>query len=217
MIGRRRATLASVLLAAGVMAWGAPGARAQDFFSALFGGFAPRPPVVTPSRPMAYGSYEDELRSQPRQSYGGGGRSAYCVRSCDGRYFPLPTSGDSATASCSSLCPASATRVVYGSSNDIDDATTSSGQTYASLPNAFRYRTEMVASCTCNGKDAFGLAQVRIEDDKTLRKGDIVAGANGLVVASGRPDRRNVANFTPAPASIRSKYERTAAPVVASE
>lgn len=215
MIDRRRATLASALLAAAAVAWGAPGAHAQDFFSALFGGFAPRPPVVAP-RPMAYGSYEDEMRSQqPRQSYGGGGHAAFCVRSCDGRYFPLPTSGDSATASCNSLCPASATKVVYGSSNDIDNAVTSSGQTYASLPNAFRYRTELVASCTCNGKDAFGLAQVRIEDDKTLRKGDIVAGANGLVVANGRVDRRSAANFTPAPASIRSKYERS--PVIAAE
>ena len=54
---------------------------------------------------------------------------------------------------------------------------------YSELPNAFRYRNELVAGCTCNGKDQIGLAPVKIEDDPTLRKGDIVAGENGLLVA----------------------------------
>src|SRR5205085_9198561 len=69
------------------------------------------------------------------------------------------------------------------------------------LPNAFRYRNEIVAGCTCNGKNPAGLAQVKVEDDPTLRKGDIVAGADGLVVASRNAnDRRGVAmNFSPLP------------------
>jgi hypothetical protein len=144
----------------------------------------------------------------------GGGSQAFCVRTCDGRYFPISTGGNqSSAASCHSFCPASETKVVYGSS--IDHAATESGKLYSQLPNAFRYRNELVSGCTCNGKDAAGLAQIKIEDDPTLRKGDIVAGANGLVVASRVSEKRGAVNFSPASASLRARYQRV--PVVAAE
>ena len=55
---------------------------------------------------------------------------------------------------------------------------------------------------------------MKIEDDPTLRKGDIVAGANGLMIAQS--SRRSAAlNFTPAPKSVREKFERL--PVVAAQ
>ena len=120
------------------------------------------------------------------------------MRTCDGRYFPI-TAADSQSraASCNSFCPASETKVVYGSS--IDSAATENGKPYSELPNAFRYRNELVAGCTCNGKDQIGLAPVKIEDDPTLRKGDIVAGADGLMVAGRSADRRGASlNFSPA-------------------
>ena len=82
--------------------------------------------------------------------------------------------------------------------------------------NAFRYRNEIVAGCTCNGKDQIGLAPVKIENDPTLRKGDIVAGENGLLVAGRSADKRGAAlNFSPASERVRAKYARM--PVVASE
>ena len=63
----------------------------------------------------------------------------------------------------------------------------------------FAIATRLVAGCTCNGKDQIGLAPVKIEDDPTLRKGDIVAGANGLVVAGRSADKRGASlNFSPA-------------------
>jgi hypothetical protein len=191
-------------------------ARAQDFFSGLFGAFAGRPPAA-PMPPMSYGSPVDEGRPVspvPRSS--GASRVAFCVRSCDGRYFPMPvTEGESAATICNNFCPASPTKVMYAGSGGIDNATTSSGQAYTDLPNAYRYRNEMVSGCTCNGKDGLGLAAVKIEDDRTLRKGDIVAGADGLVIATGRTDKRKTASFTPAPRSIRSKFETL--PVLAAE
>ena len=86
--------------------------------------------------------------------------------------------------------------MVYG--GDIDRAATETGKPYSELPNAFRYRNEMVAGCTCNGKDQFGLAKVDIENDPTLRKGDMVAGSDGLKVAGRTADRRGTAlNFSP--------------------
>ena len=98
----------------------------------------------------------------------------------------------------------------YGGS--IDNAT-ANGKAYSDLPNAFKYREQLVEGCTCNGKDPVGLASVKIEDDPTLRKGDIVAGPEGLVVANrGGADRRGAAlNFSPAPEKIRAKFSRVAA------
>jgi hypothetical protein len=200
----------------------APTAQARDFISALFGAFSDNPSLAPsrsePSTALPFASPGDLFGrpaepARPRVSYGGG--QAYCVRTCDGRYFPI-TAGDgqSRATSCNSFCPASETKIVYGSS--IDQAATENGKPYSELPNAFRYRTELVAGCTCNGKDQIGLAPVKIEDDPTLRKGDIVAGANGLVVAARVSDRRGASlNFSPASASVRAKYQRV--PVVASE
>ena len=189
----------------------APAAQAQDFFSALFGGFGrSRAPMIR----LPFGNEGDPSgQGYSRPRYGGG--QAYCVRTCDGRYFPLPAADNqSRAATCSNLCPASDTKIVYGSG--IDNAATETGKPYSELPNAFRYRNELVAGCTCDGKDQLGLAPVRIEDDPTLRKGDIVAGANGLVVASPAADRRGASlNFSPASAQVRAKYQRV--PVVAAE
>jgi hypothetical protein len=94
--------------------------------------------------------------------------------------------------------------VVYGSS--IDAAATEDGKMYSQLPNAFRYRSELVAGCTCNGRDKVGLAQIPIEDDPTLRKGDLVAGASGgLSAASNDAARRAQPNLSQAPDTIRTR------------
>ena len=78
------------------------------------------------------------------------------------------------------------------------------------------YRNELVSGCTCNGKDQIGLAPVKIENDPTLRKGDIVAGENGLLVAGRSADKRGAElNFSPASEKVRAKYDRV--PVVARE
>ncbi|WP_028349300.1 DUF2865 domain-containing protein [Bradyrhizobium murdochi] len=192
----------------------APAAQAQDFFSQLFGGFAR--PRHQPNTQMPFPNDDGQVyapRGEGRTRYGVGGSQAYCVRTCDGRYFPL-TASDNASrgTSCNKLCPASETKVFYGSS--IDDAAAENGKAYSELPNAFRYRNELVGGCTCNGKDQVGLAQVKIEDDPTLRKGDIVAGENGLLVAGRSGDRRGTElNFSPASGKARAKYGRV--PVVA--
>jgi hypothetical protein len=191
-----------------------PAAQARDFFSSFFsafGGGRSNAPVIR----FPFGNENNPFAPQGeiRSRYSGGGQ-AYCVRTCDGRYFPIAGSdSQSKAASCNSFCPASETKVVYG--GHIDDAATESGQPYSELPNAFRYRKELVAGCTCNGKDQVGLAPVKIEDDPTLRKGDIVAGANGLMVA-GRVDKRGASlNFSPASEQLRSRYRHV--PVVAAQ
>jgi Protein of unknown function (DUF2865) len=195
----------------------APKAQAEDFLSALFGAFGGGRSHA-PSIPLPFASegapFAPQGEGRSRAGYSGGGQ-AYCVRSCDGRYFPISASdGQSRAASCNSFCPASDTKVVYGS--NIDTAVTETGKPYSELPNAFRYRNELVAGCTCNGKDQIGLAPVKIENDPTLRKGDIVAGEGGLVVANRGADKRGASlNFSPASDRLRARYQRV--PVVAQE
>lgn len=200
----------AVLCASSLM----PAARAEDFFSALFGAFGRRhsaPPQIVP--PFANESSPPGEVPRGRVGYGGG--QAYCVRSCDGRYFPITApDNQSKAASCNNFCPAAETMLVYGST--IDNAATETGKRYSELPNAFRFRNEIVAGCTCNGRDQIGLAPIAIEKDPTLRKGDLVAGANGLVVVNGGADRRGAQlNLSPAPDRLRARYQHV--PVVASE
>jgi hypothetical protein len=182
-------------------------AQAGDFFSNFFGmlgGHMQRAPMPLPF------ANDDNPGDTPRAR----GGPAWCVRTCDGRHFPVSgTDEQSRQTSCNSLCPAGSTDVVYG--NDIDHAATSTGKPYSQLPNAFRYRTEAVAGCTCNGKDQAGLVSVPVENDPTLRKGDIVAGANGLVVANPSGGKQAEANFTPLPDKVKARFKHV--PVVARE
>ncbi|NOJ46813.1 DUF2865 domain-containing protein [Bradyrhizobium archetypum] len=213
-LGKLAACGAVALMCASLLA---SAAQAQDFFSQLFGGFAR--PRHQPYIQMPFAGDDGRVytpRGEGRARYsGGGGGQAYCVRTCDGRYFPVTASDNaSRVASCNKLCPASETKVFSGS--NIDDATADNGKSYSDLPNAFKYRNELVSGCTCNGKDPVGLAQVKIENDPTLRKGDIVAGENGLLVAGRSGDKRGAeVNFSPASDKVRAKYGRV--PVVARE
>jgi Protein of unknown function (DUF2865) len=194
----------------------APAAQAEDFLSALFGAFGGgRQQAASMPLPFASEGAAGTAQYDAPHPRGYGGSQAFCVRTCDGRYFPVMASdSQSRAASCNSFCPASETRVLYGS--NIDNSTTEGGKAYSELPNAFRYRSELVAGCTCNGKDQIGLAPVKIEDDPTLRRGDIVAGNGGLMIAGRSADKRGASlNLSPASERVRARYQR--APVVASE
>ena len=147
---------------------------------------------------------------------------AFCVRSCDGKYFPVSTRGGATPVQmCQAFCPASATKVFFGSS--IDGASSSSGERYADSENAFAYRKALRADCTCNGRDPAGLAPVDLALDSSLRAGDVIATTSGLVAYTGvRLGAGQTADFTPVAsfpgltADIRAKLgEMKVAPVVA--
>ncbi len=121
---------------------------------------------------------------------------AFCVRSCDGKYFPLARGHATPVQMCQAFCPASATKVFFGSS--IDGAYASNGERYADSENAFAYRKALRADCTCNGRDPAGLAPVELTLDTSLRPGDVVATTDGLVAYSGvRVGASQTAEFTP--------------------
>ncbi|WP_168201792.1 DUF2865 domain-containing protein [Phreatobacter aquaticus] len=122
-----------------------------------------------------------------------GGPRAFCVRLCDGFFFPAGSTTGGAgrnaqQATCNSLCPGTEMALYsVASRGTIADATSSRGQTYASLRTAFLFRQRVENACTCHGGATNGLARLPITHDHTLRAGDIVVTEAGVRVFSGGP------------------------------
>ena len=186
-----------VMLAALILGWVGPvqPASAEGLFQALFGSFRRHAPEIFPSQSTSFAdplAPSDHQRSTD-EAGGFGHGTVYCVRTCDGRYFPLPHhSGSSAVALCKAFCPATRTMVFSGSR--IDTAVAPNGTRYADLDQAFAYRDKVTDSCSCNGKDGLGLARVEVSGDPTLRSGDIVATSSGLATFNGKS---GATEFTP--------------------
>jgi hypothetical protein len=159
-------------------------ACAENLFDFFFGGFQKQWQRQAPLQASFFNDlFNNRPQTQlPRPAVGSSG-PAFCVRSCDGRYFPLMRGGASPAQMCQAFCPASPTMVFFGSS--IDGAYAASGERYADSKNAYAYRKALRADCTCNGRDPAGLAPVDLALDGSLRPGDLVATANGLVAYSG--------------------------------
>jgi hypothetical protein len=136
---------------------------AAGLFDFLFGGFL-APQGATP---------------RPSINHAVATTAAYCVRLCDGRYFPVRGGSATSKAVCDGLCPAAKTKVFVGS--EIAQATADDGSTYQKLPNAFVYRERIVPDCSCNGRDSFGTASMKLEDDPTLQPSDLIATNHGVV------------------------------------
>ena len=182
-------------------------AQLSGLFEALFGGMFRAPPAATHVEPLPPRSAAPRISITitPRHgaavggTIGSNGTVGYCVRLCDGRYFPLPRLGSSRATSrksCHALCPATRTKIYWGS--QIDRAVAAGAGPYSRLDTAFKFRRELVGGCTCNGRDALGTADINILADLTLRRGDIVVTENGLRVFVGpRADKHRPTAFTP--------------------
>ena len=166
---RKRLALGLAIAAAALAAVLGAEARAQNLFDFLFGGFQRQAPQQQQQAPPPGGSI-------PEAGYGGG--QAFCVRLCDGRYFPLqPHPTASPSQLCSAFCPATQTRIFRG--NEIQTAVGQDGSRYQELKNAYLYRKQLVSGCTCNGKDSLGLVTLDASNDPTLQPGDTVATPDG--------------------------------------
>ena len=199
MMGRSKVTLFVAVLAAGLAF--SQAASAQNIFERIFGGIRqavsapPRQPSNINSFADPFSSLANGLSGQPAERRAEFGPSkGFCVRTCDGHFFPVQArAGLSAAESCNAFCPATQTKLYSGAS--IDNAIAGDGTRYPDLDNAFAYRQRTVEGCTCNGKSPFGLARMDVNNDPTLRPGDIVATKTGLVAFTGSTNK--VANFTP--------------------
>lgn len=195
--------LVAATLAAPLLAAPAP-VSAEGLFDFFFGGIQQR---LQRAVPQQANSYADPFTGQQnpatpqympptRSAAAGGSGPAFCVRSCDGKYFPLMRGLASPAQMCQAFCPASATKVYFGAS--IDGAASQTGERYADSENAFAYRKALRADCTCNGRESVGLAPVDLARDSSLKAGDVIATTDGLVAYTGiRVGNDQAADFTP--------------------
>jgi len=194
----RRITWFVAIVASGlaISAFTTSASHAENLFDMLFGGFKKPQTQTSPQTSFFADPFglNQPAPSHPLVASGSG--PAFCVRSCDGRYFPLARANASPVQMCQAFCPASATKVFYGGS--IDGATSATGERYAESENAYAYRKELRADCTCNGRDPAGLAPVDLTLDSSLRAGDVIATTDGLMAYSGvRLGNDRTAEFTP--------------------
>jgi len=110
-----------------------------------------------------------------------------CVRLCDGFFFPLPASASpnaDTEGGCRALCPAAGVALYFlpENSDRISEAANARGEPYSALAAAFRYRSAGAPACGCRRAGEQGLAYWR---DPTLKNGDAVMTADGIVVFRG--------------------------------
>jgi len=194
-----RSALLGAALAVGAGLTAPDAARAQGFFDFLFGG-PQRPPPPSPEPappPPAIGRVAPAPLGQERVNEGVGSTGhgvAFCVRLCDGQHFPLEQMANATPVdTCHAICPSSQTKVYFGA--EIGGAVARDGARYSELNTAFLYRKQLVANCTCNGRDPFGLATLDVKTDPTLRPGDIISTKEGLETFSGKSGQSGT--FTP--------------------
>jgi hypothetical protein len=194
-----RATLLIAALTVAAVPAASGAARAQGFFDFLFGG-SQRPPQPNPEPPPPapdIGRVAPAPLGPERVNEGAGSTGhvvAFCVRLCDGQHFPMEQMASATPVEiCRAICPNSQTKVFFGA--EIGGAVARDGGRYSDLNTAFLYRKQLVANCTCNGKDARGLAPFDVKTDPTLRPGDIVSTKEGLETYGGKAG--NAPAFTP--------------------
>ena len=190
---RRRMVLVVAAMVAGSLAL-ARAAVAEGLFDFFFGGA---------QKAGAHSQFLcRSIRPQPaagarRRAARGGLGSGLLRAQLRRKYFPVTSRGNATPLQmCQAFCPATATKVYYGS--NIDWASASDGERYASSENAFAYRKALRADCTCNGRDPAGLSPVDLTLDGSLRPGDVVATSGGLVAYTGvKVGNGQTAEFTP--------------------
>lgn len=160
-------------------------ATARDFLEELFGfgGSETQRAVDAGAGQGAAVQAHAAEPDQKKRAVSAGG--TFCVRSCDGYFFPMPGVGKSNQQSmCEMACPSAAVDVYRGGS--IETSRNARGQAYTSLSNAFSFRTRVTEKCGCNTADASSAQALKsLRQDPTLRNGDIVFDAAGASVYRG--------------------------------
>ena len=113
---RRHAALVAAIAIASPIAFAPNPVCAEGLFDFFFGG---APKQQHQSAPPQANFFADPFNNnpaqapQPRAAVANSGPS-FCVRTCDGRYFPLMRGNASPVQMCQAFCPASPTKVFFG-------------------------------------------------------------------------------------------------------
>ena len=197
---RRRVMLVAATLVGAIACSPAP-VSAEGLFDFFFGGAKQQARQAPPQANFFADPFGNNQPDRPPAPVSAprvaGSGPAFCVRSCDGKYFALTMRGNATPVQmCQAFCPASPTKVYYGS--NIDGASSNTGERYADSDNAYAYRKALRADCTCNGRDPAGLAPIDLSMDTSLRAGDVIATSDGLVAYTGiRVGNDQAFDFTP--------------------
>lgn len=136
-----------------------------------------------------------------------------CVRTCDGYYFPIsystvPGKFRDDERACHRMCPA-AEVALYSHRNpgeDMKSAVSISGRPYTELPNAFKYRQEYNAACTCRKPGESWAAAVG--EDPTVERGDIVVTEEtAKTLSQPKPEPPKPAAARPEPQQQRTRTQ----------
>jgi hypothetical protein len=163
-------------------------ADAQDLLDFLFGPEQEAPAqreTRTPSGDVRFGPKRPAKK--PAGGGGGGGRGAthaggYCVRTCDGYFFPLiKSSRATRQQSCNFACPSATVEIFDGAS--IESARNSRGETYKALVESLAGRADASARCSCNDPStSAAYSRDAARTDPTLQTGDFVIEDEGPLV-----------------------------------
>ncbi|MBI3436220.1 MAG: DUF2865 domain-containing protein [Proteobacteria bacterium] len=147
------------------------------------------------------GLFDSLFRSGPSATAPGGegevqgsGYRTLCVRTCDGFYYPVSFQTSSSRfqedeLACQRTCPG-ADVTLYTHRNpgeDINQAVSLSGRPYTELPQAFRYRQEFNAACSCKPAGKSWSDALRPLRDTTIERGDIIVGGDKVKPATPPP------------------------------
>jgi hypothetical protein len=127
------------------------------------------------------GSYQETYPGGPQPLPQTSTFRTVCVRTCDGFFFPVsfttvPARFGQDDNVCRRTCPG-AEAILFSYPNPggtIEQATSTSGAAYTSLPNAFKYQTEFVKDCSCKPAGQTWEQALSGAEDDTLQRGDIV-------------------------------------------
>lgn len=167
-----------------------PGA-AESLLEFLFGPDPTPQPAAPPreSAPSRRAKVQGELRfARPRDGSGFSSdpsAGGFCVRACDGYYFPLIKSTRATRQqSCEMACPSAQMEIFDGAT--IETARNRKGQRYSALPRAFAYRGGSTGACACNDpKSSQAYYEENARTDPTLQSGDVVVETEGAFVYRG--------------------------------
>jgi len=183
----RKIRLSAAALGVSFALVAAPAAQAQNLLESLANALSGRSAAALAPVSAAPGD-SNPWKFLDRPAAQSGPKTSYCVRTCDGRFFPVPRSAGSShnmsTAQiCNAMCPAAETRVYSGGA--IERAVDDKGKSYSSLKTAFLFRDKTVDGCACTRSTAGGLAPLDVKDDPTLRRGDVVVTREGPMIFTG--------------------------------
>jgi hypothetical protein len=177
-------------------------------------------PHTPPQQPKPY-TYR--WRTDPGDAY-----RTVCVRLCDGFYYPVNEAArvgnfPAEEKICQSTCSVPA-RLFYQklpAGEDAGEMVSLTGERYADLPNAFRYRSEFLNACSCGPKPWSAEAEAMYERRALLATRSktallVAAGANktaGLLAAGDlqvgqRPPRLRDAAARPKVEQYRGLFGR---------